>query len=144
MLGVDKGSTSYDYRTRAALIAGVPEFLVEQSRAVFHDFVARHAGEDPNTVIETYLAHFAASRRDHVCARLALALALALDSDCGVGQRAGLAQCLLSFVGAVALVHSQAHPRPEVGPPDLLDRPEGHILRELILAAPARVGGHAN
>lgn len=48
------------------------------------------------------------------------ASALALDSDCVVGQRAGLAECFLSFAGAVALMHSQAHPRPEVGLPSCL------------------------
>ncbi|MDV7999989.1 TetR family transcriptional regulator [Rhodococcus sp. IEGM 1408] len=132
-LGIAKGSTSYYYRTRAALIAGVAEFLAAQSRAVFHDLLARHAGEDPDTVIDTYLAHLAASRRDHVRARLALAL----DADCGVEQRTGLAECLFSLEGAVALLRSRAHPQPEVGASDLLDRLEGHILRKLILADPA-------
>lgn len=68
MHGIAKGSTSYEYRTRAALVADVPGFLIAQSRAVLHDLMARHAGEDPYTVIEIYLAHFAASRREHVCA----------------------------------------------------------------------------
>lgn len=132
-LGIARGSTSYYYRTRAALIAGVSEFLAAQSRAVFHDLVARHAGEEPGTVIEKYLAHLAASRRDHVRARLALAL----DADCGAEQRAGLAECLFSLDGAVALLRSRAHPDPEVGASDLLDRLEGRILRTLILAGPA-------
>lgn len=66
-------------------------------------------------------------------------LALILDADCGVKQRAGLAECLFSLEGMVALLHSQAHPQPqpEVGASDLLDRLEGHILRNLILAVPA-------
>lgn len=132
-LGIAKGSTSYYYRTRAALIVGVSEFLAAQSRAVFHDLLARHAGEDPGTVIDSYLAHLAAARRDHVRARLALAL----DADCGAEQRAGLAECLFSLEGAVTLLRSQAHPQPEVGAADLLDRLEGHVLRNLILAGPA-------
>lgn len=64
-------------------------------------------------------------------------LALVSDADCGVGQRVGFAKCLLSFAGAVALTHSQAHPRPEVGPPDLLNRPEDRIPHDLTLASPA-------
>ncbi|MBB1029746.1 TetR family transcriptional regulator [Dietzia sp. SLG310A2-38A2] len=132
-LGIAKGSTSYYYRTRAVLIAGVSDFLAAQSRAVFHHLVARHAGESPDTVIDAYLADLAATRRDHVRARLALIL----DADCGVEQRTGLAECLFSLEEAVTLLRSQAHPQPEVGASDLLDRLEGHILRNLILAGPA-------
>ncbi|MFI8695982.1 TetR/AcrR family transcriptional regulator [Dietzia maris] len=132
-LGIAKGSTSYYYRTRAALIVGVSEFLTAQSRAVFHDLLVRHAGQDPDVVIDAYLAHLAANRRDHVRARLALAL----DADCGAEQRAGLAECLFSLDGAVTLLRSQAHPQPEVGASDLLDRLEGHILRNLIFAGSA-------
>lgn len=132
-LGIAKGSTSYYYRTRAVLIAGVSEFLAAQSRAVFHDLLARHAGASPDIVIDTYLEHLAATRRDHVRARLALAL----DADCGPEQRAGLAKCLFSLDEAEKILRSQAHAQPEVGASDLLDRLEGHILRNLILADPA-------
>ncbi|MBB1052822.1 AcrR family transcriptional regulator [Dietzia sp. 2505] len=132
-LGIAKGSTSYYYRTRAALIAGVSEFLAAQSRAVFHDLVARHAGESPDTVIDAYLADLAATRRDHVRARLALIL----DADCGADQRAGLATCLFSLDEAERLLRSHAHSHPEVGASELLDRLEGHILRTLILAGTA-------
>ncbi|WP_241726737.1 hypothetical protein [Dietzia sp. SLG310A2-38A2] len=84
-------------------------------------------------MIDAYLADLAATRRDHVRARLALIL----DADCGVEQRTGLAECLFSLEEAVTLLRSQAHPQPEVGASDLLDRLEGHILRNLILAGPA-------
>jgi AcrR family transcriptional regulator len=132
-LGIAKGSTSYYYRTRAALITGVSEFLATQSRAVFHDLMANHAGADPDAIIDAYLAHLAIARRDHIRARLALAL----DADCGPDQRTALAECLFSLESAITLMQSRAHPHPEVGASDLLDRLEGHIVRNQILAGPA-------
>lgn len=132
-LGIAKGSTSYYYRTRAALITAVSDYLTAQSRAVFQNLLFQHSEADPDTVISTYLADLAATRRDHVRARLALAL----DADCGAEQRTGLAECLFSSEGAVALLRSQAHPQPEAGAAELLARLEGHILRTLVFAGPA-------
>ena len=60
-------------------------------------------------------------------------LAVVSDADCGAGQRVGFAKRHFSFAGAVAL----AHPRPEVGPPDLLKRPEDRIPHDLTLTSPA-------
>ena len=132
-LGIAKGSTSYYYRTRAALITAVSEYLAARSREVFQDLLSQHSDDDPDLVIRTYLADLAATRRDHVRARLALAL----DADCTAEQRKGLAECLLSEEAAVGLMRSQGHPRPEAGAAELLDRLEGLLLRSLVFAEPA-------
>jgi hypothetical protein len=95
--------------------------------------MANHAGADPDAIIDAYLAHLAIARRDHIRARLALAL----DADCGPDQRTALAECLFSLESAITLMQSRAHPHPEVGASDLLDRLEGHIVRNQILAGPA-------
>lgn len=132
-LGIAKGSTSYYYRTRAALITAVSEYLTAQSREVFHDLLSQHSDDNPDIVISTYLADLAATRRDHVRARLALAL----DADCAAKQRQGLAECLFSQEAAIELMRSQDHPHPEAGAIELLDSLEGRILRTLIFAGPA-------
>lgn len=132
-LGIAKGSTSYYFRTRAALITGVSEFLAAQSRAVFHDLLADNTDDDPTTVVEAYLTHLGTHRRHHVRARLALAL----DADCGPEQRTALSECLFSLDSAIALMKSQTHPHPRVGASELLDRLEGHIVRSHIFAGPA-------
>lgn len=128
-LGIAKGSTSYYYRTRANLITAVSEYLAAQSRAVFHDLLDSHADADPAAVIDTYLADLAATRRDHVRARLALAL----DADCAAEQRRELAECLFSREAAIELMRSRSHPDPASGASELLDRLEGRILRTLVL-----------
>jgi DNA-binding transcriptional regulator YbjK len=132
-LGIAKGSTSYYYRTRAALITAVSECLAAQSREVFRDLLSQHSDDNPDTVISTYLANLTATRRDQVRARLALAL----DADCAAEQRQGLAECLFSQEAAVGLMHSQDHPHPEAGAAELLDRLEGLLLRTLVFAGPA-------
>lgn len=127
-LGIAKGSTSYYYRTRAVLITAVSEYLTTQSRTVFYDLLYHHSEEDPDAVIDTYLADLTATRRDQVRARLALAL----DADCAAEQRRGLAGCLFSRDAAIELMRSQSHPHPETAASELLDRLEGRILRTLV------------
>lgn len=129
-LGIAKGSTSYYYRTRAALITAVADHLTMQSRAVFHDFLARHADDDLETVMSGYLEHLSSARNDQVRARLALAL----DAHCGIEQRTALARCLFSEDAAIELMRSRGHSDPTVGAAELLDRLEGHVLRTLVFA----------
>lgn len=127
-LGIAKGSTSYYYRTRSALIAAVSEYLSAQSRAVFRELLSNHSADDPGAVIDAYLDDLTGSRRDHVRARLALAL----DADCAIEQRRALAESLFSRDAAIELCRSRAHPCPERAADDLLDSLEGRILRTLV------------
>lgn len=80
-----------------------------------------------------YLDDRSATRPHRVSARSALPP----TADCGAEQRTWLAECLFSLGEAVTLLRSQAHPRPESGASDLIDRLEVHVLRTLILTGPA-------
>lgn len=128
-LGIAKGSTSYYYRTRANLITAVSEYVTAQSRAAFHELLNHHTEDDPAALIDTYLIDLAATRRDHVRARLALAL----DADCTAEQRHELAECLFSREAAFELMRTRSHPDPDSGASELLERLEGRILRALVL-----------
>lgn len=129
-IGIAKGSTSYYYRTRSALITAVSEYLTSQSQAAFRELLTHHPEGDPAALIDSYLAELMASRRDHVRARLALAL----DADCAVEQRTALADCLFSREASIDLYRSQAHPAPERAADRLLDNLEGQILRTMVFA----------
>lgn len=95
--------------------------------------MTRHPDTEPGSIIGAYLSHLTLARRDHIRARLALAL----DADRGQDQRTALAECLFSPERVIALMRSHAHPDPEAGASDLLDRLEGHIVRTQVLASPA-------
>lgn len=127
-IGIAKGSTSYYYRTRSALITAVCEHLTAQSRVAFRDLLSRRPEGDPALLIDSYLADLMESRRDDVRARLAVAL----DADCAAEQRSALADCLFSRDAAIELYRSQAHPSPERAADILLDNLEGRLLRSLV------------
>lgn len=128
-LGISKGSTSYYYRTRKALITAVADHLAADSRAVFVDLLRQYSGGDPTAIIESYIADVTSTRRDHVRARLALLL----DADCAPEQQQALAECLFSREAAVELFRSREHPDPDVAATELIDGLEGRVLREVLL-----------
>lgn len=128
-LGISKGSTSYYYRTRAALITAVADHLAAGSRTAFEDLLAQRSGGEPADLVEAYLEEITTTRRDHVRARLALLL----DADCAPGQQRALSHCLFSRDAAAELFRSRAHPNPDAAATDLLDSLEGRLLREVLL-----------
>lgn len=142
-LGISRGSTSYYYRSRAALITAVADHLAADSRAEFESLLAQHPGGDPTSnsgdnspggdpaeLIEAYVANLTSARRDQVRARLALLL----DADCAPEQQQTLTDCLFSRSTAVDLFRSRDHPRPDAAATELLDRLEGRILRSTLFS----------
>lgn len=133
-LGIARGSTSYYYRTRSALIGAVAEHVATESAAAFADLLAdaRPAdgpvAADPGEVIERYLEELVTTRRDEVRARIALLL----DADCTAEHRRALAGCLFSRDAAVELFRAQGHPRPERAAAAMLDGLEGRVLRSTV------------
>lgn len=127
-IGIAKGSTSYYYRTRSALITAVSNYLAAQSQEAFHELLARHSTQDSNVLIESYIADLTTVRREHALARLALAL----DADCAAEQRKALANCVFSREAAIELYRFREHPRPESAADELLANLEGRILRTLV------------
>lgn len=98
-LDLPRGSTSYYYRTREALVGAAAERLVERSRERFE---SRMAGEPmlPGVLIADYLDELLTERRADVFARLALAL----DPSLAVGTRDALSRCFFSLPAAERLM----------------------------------------
>lgn len=124
-LGIAKGSTSYYYRTRAALIEATIAHLTETSRTSFAELA--QSPSDPTTVdgattlIAGYMSVLLTTRRRDLLARYALAPDAAADRR----LRTALARCLFSPDAATTLFDALGADDPSARAADLLTLLEG-------------------
>ena len=129
--GLPAGSTSYYYRTRAALIEAVIERIRVHSRASFDD--AHTGSAAPATVdgaaalIAGQLAGLAGERRDQALAVFALFGEVRERSD----LRVGLMRCLFSVELATGLFEALGSDTPLADATDLVDLLTGRLVRLL-------------
>ncbi|GAA4642175.1 hypothetical protein GCM10023197_05780 [Gordonia humi] len=117
-LALPKGSVSYYFRTRRALLSATLARLTARSATAFD---AASADTDPAETIGRYLADLFVERADDVRARFALASDAAHDHELAVALR----DCLFSSAAAVALFTALGSPTPEDDAADLLVFCEG-------------------
>ncbi|MFW0790271.1 TetR/AcrR family transcriptional regulator [Gordonia sp. CPCC 205333] len=103
-LGIAKGSTSYYFRTRAALVGAAITYLTDSSRAAFGELLpnvpATITLDSAADLIAAYLDELLTTRRRDLLARYAFASDAA--SDCHLGDQ--LARCLFAPDAAAALM----------------------------------------
>lgn len=121
-LDLPRGSTSYYFRTREALIVAAVDRLVERSR---DSFESRLAGDrmQPDRLIADYLDELLTQRRSDVLARLALMQDPAVDAD----ARGALARCLFSSPAAEGLMVALSAPDATRAAADLITVLEGIV-----------------
>ncbi|NNG96420.1 TetR family transcriptional regulator [Gordonia araii NBRC 100433] len=107
-LELPKGSTSYYFRTRGALVGAAAERLVARSREAFASHLAKH-GETPVDVIAGYLLDLTVGRRSDVLARQALLL----DPTVSAVTRERLLGCLFSTESARSLMTASGSSSPD-------------------------------
>ncbi|WP_241384296.1 TetR/AcrR family transcriptional regulator [Rhodococcus sp. CH91] len=126
-LGLPKGSTSYYFRTRHALVSAAITHLTERSRA---DFAALRSGipedgpPDPARPIATYLERLLTRRRNDVLARYALAT----DAQSAPELAAALSTCMFSVSAATDLMRDLGAHEPEAAARDLVTLLEGVVF----------------
>ncbi|MFW0787511.1 TetR family transcriptional regulator [Gordonia sp. CPCC 206044] len=121
-LSLPKGSTSYYFRTRQALISAAAQRLVDRSRAAFDErFGGDGRGPDAIELISDYLDELLTDRRRDVLARAAL-VQEPVDDSAIVDV---LARCFFSVDAAVALMRSRAIADPEAAADRLITVLEG-------------------
>ncbi|GAB19159.1 putative TetR family transcriptional regulator [Gordonia effusa NBRC 100432] len=124
-LGIAKGSTSYYFRTRAALIGAAIAYLTDTSRAAFTELI----GTAPENItvdsaadfISDYLEGLLTSRRRDLLARYAFAPDAAADS----ALADLLARCVFAPDAAAALLKNLGASDPRSRAEDLLSLLEG-------------------
>ncbi|WP_137722968.1 TetR/AcrR family transcriptional regulator [Prescottella subtropica] len=126
-LGLARGSTSYYYRTRHALVTAAVAHLTDRSRAAFHDHLPdeppRTSSEAASLIVD-HLAMSTVERRRDVLARYALLTDAAGDDE----LRAGLASCLLSIPEATTLMEGLGAADPTGAGRDLVSLLEGLVF----------------
>lgn len=126
-LGLARGSTSYYYRTRHALVSAAVAHLASRSRTAFDDALPaeppRTAGEACTLITDQLRSLFVDRRRD-VLARYALVVDAAHDDE----LRAGLATCLFSSPKATALMDALGAADPARAGRDLITLLEGLVF----------------
>lgn len=126
-LGLAKGSTSYYYRTRHALITAAITHLTSRSRAYFLDAVPSRPSETLTgaaPLISDYLHTLLTERRRDVRARYALLSDAVADDE----LRTGLALCLFSLPAATDLMTALGAPDPPSAAGDLISLLEGLVF----------------
>ncbi|KXO97959.1 TetR/AcrR family transcriptional regulator [Tsukamurella pseudospumae] len=135
-LELPKGSASYYYRTRAALLTAAIEHLRERSRAEFEKVVPRTVEPDDATDVMAHQLHLLLTvRRRDALARYALAPDAAAE-----GLAEPLATCLFSVPLATELFRGLGATDPVSAARDLISLLEGLLFDRLYgarsLAAP--------
>lgn len=125
-LGLAKGSTSYYFRTRDALVTAAVRRLAERSRSAF---LKEHTDAEPTVdsaaeLIAGQLELLLAERRRDVVARYALAVDAVADD----ALRRALASCLFSVKEAAALMGVLGASDPESAAYDLISLLEGLLF----------------
>lgn len=126
-LGLAKGSTSYYFRTRDALVGAAVRRLAERSRAAFVEaYVADSAPsvDSAADLIADQLVLLLTDRRRDVLARYALAVDAAGDEE----LRRALAGSLFSVDRATGLVESLGASDPVAAAHDLISLLEGLVF----------------
>ncbi|MGW0018882.1 TetR/AcrR family transcriptional regulator [Rhodococcus sp. NPDC003382] len=139
-LGLARGSTSYYYRTRAALVSAAVVHLTEISRERFQAAVPAEPPrsiEEAAGVIATQLETLVGERRRDVLARYAL-VADTFDDD---ELRVGLASCLFSCPAATALMDVLGASDAEGAARDLVSLLEGLVFDVAVGARVLDPGG---
>ncbi|MFT4200044.1 TetR/AcrR family transcriptional regulator [Gordonia sp. (in: high G+C Gram-positive bacteria)] len=121
-LELPKGSTSYYFRTREALVAAAVGRVVERSREALARTI--DVGGTPGEVMVGYVAELVADRRSDVLARQALLL----DPTLSVAARASLLGCLFSEPSARALLADRGSTAPVADARRLLTILEGVVV----------------
>ncbi|MFD1813343.1 TetR/AcrR family transcriptional regulator [Rhodococcus gannanensis] len=126
-LGLARGSTSYYYRTRAALVSATITHLAERSRTQFLGLVPSEpprTARDAAGVIAGYLGALVADRRTDVLARYAFVSDAVADER----LRSELASCLFSVEAARALMDVLAVDDADASARDLVSLCEGLVF----------------
>jgi len=126
-LGLARGSTSYYYRTRHALVSAAIAHLARRSREHFESAastVRPPTVEAAGNLIADQLETLVTDRRRDVLARYALVVDAAADDE----LRAGLASCLFSLPAATALMGALGASEPPGAARDLISLLEGMVF----------------
>lgn len=129
-LGLARGSTSYYYRTRHALVSAAITHLAGRSREYFADAVSavppqtEQTTEGAASLIADQLETLLTDRRRDVLARYALVSDAANDDE----LRSGLAACLFSLSAATALMNALGASDPPLAARDLVSLLEGLVF----------------
>lgn len=137
-LGLARGSTSYYYRTRHALVSAAIGHLTERSRSYFEKTVppVPMTIQEATNHITSQLEVLLAERRRDVLARYALLADAMADTE----LQHGLAKCLFSIPAATELMNSLGAPDPADAARNLVGLLEGLIFTHAFGAEAARSG----
>ncbi|RPA57001.1 TetR family transcriptional regulator [Gordonia oryzae] len=123
-LDLPKGSTSYYFRTREALLLAAADRLITLSRERFHVVLGQPgASSDPVEVISEYVTGLVTDRVAEVIARQALLLDLGIGDD----VRGRLRRCMFSEDAAAGLMESLGSAQPHVAARRLVTVLEGVV-----------------
>ncbi len=126
-LGLAKGSTSYYFRTRDALVTAAVRRLAERSRAAFLDAYApdeNPSAEGAAELIAGQIDRLLTDRRRDVLARYALVSDAAEDGE----LRTAIGSCLFSVDNATGLMGALGASDPRLAAHDLISLLEGLLF----------------
>ncbi|AOW91934.1 TetR family transcriptional regulator [Rhodococcus sp. WMMA185] len=126
-LGLPRGSTSYYYRTRRALVSAAIAHLTCRSREQFRDAAPSappKTTREAASLIVSQLEALMVERRRDVLARYALMTDAAGDDE----LQEGLASCLFSLSAATVLMDSLGASDPSAAARDLITLLEGLVF----------------
>ncbi|MBM9839161.1 TetR family transcriptional regulator [Rhodococcus hoagii] len=140
-LSLAKGSTSYYFRTRDALVGAAVRRLTERSRAAFADAYGAGVGgvsvEGAADLMADQIVLLLTGRRRDVLARYALAVDAADDEE----LRPALAGCLFSVEKATGLLEALGASDPDSAAHDLISLLEGLVFDSVYGSRSVLAGG---
>ncbi|UNQ40698.1 TetR family transcriptional regulator [Prescottella equi] len=140
-LSLAKGSTSYYFRTRDALVGAAVRRLTERSRAAFAEAYGAGVGgvsvEGAADLMADQIVLLLTGRRRDVLARYALAVDAADDEE----LRPALAGCLFSVEKATGLLEALGASDPDSAAHDLISLLEGLVFDSVYGSRSVLVGG---
>ncbi|NKR24552.1 TetR family transcriptional regulator [Rhodococcus hoagii] len=142
-LSLAKGSTSYYFRTRDALVGAAVRRLTERSRAAFAEAYGAGVGgvsvEGAADLMADQIVLLLTGRRRDVLARYALAVDAADDEE----LRPALAGCLFSVEKATGLLEALGASDPDSAAHDLISLLEGLVFDSVYGSRSILAGGSA-
>ncbi|WP_145273866.1 TetR/AcrR family transcriptional regulator [Prescottella equi] len=140
-LSLAKGSTSYYFRTRDALVGAAVRRLTERSRAAFAEAYGAGVGgvsvEGAADLMADQIVLLLTGRRRDVLARYALAVDAADDEE----LRPALAGCLFSVEKATGLLEALGASDPDSAAHDLISLVEGLVFDSVYGSRSVLAGG---
>ncbi|MBM4633967.1 TetR family transcriptional regulator [Rhodococcus hoagii] len=140
-LSLAKGSTSYYFRTRDALVGAAVRRLTERSRAAFAEAYGAGVGgvsvEGAADLMADQIVLLLTGRRRDVLARYALAVDAADDEE----LRPALAGCLFSVEKATGLLEALGASDPDSAAHDLISLLEGLVFDSMYGSRSVLAGG---